>query len=204
MVATSPERTVPTSVGGHRRTGAPGRVGWWGWVGQVAAWLVILAAGAVLLVAVVVPRVAGATPYVIETGSMRPGLPPGTLVVVRPGDPAAVGLGDVITFQRRSGDPTVVTHRVETIGYDGTGAVRWHTRGDANDAADPDWVVPAQLKGEVWYAVPYLGYAGALFTGDQRGLLIGLLVLGLVGYALVQLRGALVERRRSHGGSGRT
>ncbi|KQW43035.1 hypothetical protein ASC77_22335 [Nocardioides sp. Root1257] len=198
MVATTPERTVPTSVGGHRRTGALG------WVGQVAAWFVILAAGAVLVVAVVVPRLAGGTAYVIETGSMRPGLPPGTLVVVRSGDPADVALGDVITYQQRSGDPTVVTHRVVTIGYDGTGAVRWRTQGDANDVADPDWVVPEQLKGEVWYAVPYLGYAGALFTGDQRGLLTGLLVLGLVGYGLVQVRGALVERRRSHGGSGRS
>jgi len=189
MVATTTEQTVPTPVGGHRRTGALG------WVGQVVAWFVILGVGSILLVAVVVPRLAGGTAYVIETGSMRPDLPPGTLVVVRPGDPAAVAVGDVVTYQPRSGDPTVVTHRVETVGYDGTGGVRWQTRGDTSDVADPDWVLPAQLRGEVWYAVPYLGYAGALLTGDQRGLLTGLLVLGLVGYGLVQFRGALVERR---------
>jgi signal peptidase len=189
MVATTAERPVPTPVGEHRRTGALG------WLGQVAAWFVILGVGSVLLVAVVVPRVAGGTAYVIETGSMRPDLPPGTLAVVRPGDPTDVAVGDVITYQPRSGDPAVVTHRVETVGYDGADGVRWQTKGDTNDLADPDWVVPAQLRGEVWYAVPYLGHAGALLTGDQRGLLTGLLVLGLVGYGLVQFRGALVERR---------
>jgi signal peptidase len=189
MAATTSVRTVSTPVGVHRRTSVLG------WVGQVGAWFVILGVGSLLLAAVVVPRLAGGTAYVIETGSMRPDLPPGTLVVVRPGDPAEVAVGDVITYQPRSGDPTVVTHRVETIGYDGAGGVRWRTRGDTNAVADPSWVAPVQLKGEVWYAVPYLGQAGALFTGDQRGLLTGLLVLGLIGYGLVQFRGALVERR---------
>ena len=56
-------------------------------VGRTLAWLVILGAVAVLLVAVVVPRVAGATPYTVLTGSMAPAYPPGTLVVVRPVDP---------------------------------------------------------------------------------------------------------------------
>jgi signal peptidase len=167
--------------------------------GQLAAWCVMIGVGAVLLVAVVVPRLAGATPYIIETGSMTPSLPPGTLAVVRPVDPAGVRVGDVITFQLRSGDPTVVTHRVVAVGYDGTGQPRWHTQGDANGAVDDGWVRPRQLQGRVWYSVPYLGHAGALLDGDQRDLLVSLVALVLAAYAAVELHGAWVERRTPAG-----
>jgi signal peptidase len=165
------------------------------WCGQVLAWLVMLGIGAMLLVALLVPRLAGATTYVIETGSMRPDLPPGTMVAVKPVDPATIATGDVITYQLRSGDATVVTHRVVSIGYDGTGAVRWRTQGDANGTADQNWVMPEQVKGTLWYSVPYLGHVTALASTQQRGLLVGLIALGLGGYAVVQLRGAWAERR---------
>ncbi len=80
-----------------------------------------LCLAAVIAVAVVVPRLAGARPYVVLTGSMRPGMPPGTLVVVRPVDPRSIGVGDVITYQVASGEPDVVTHRVVAQGLDRRG-----------------------------------------------------------------------------------
>ncbi len=166
------------------------------WVGQALSWTVMLGIGAILLVTVVVPRFAGATTYVIETGSMRPDLPPGSMVAVRPADPSSVRVGDVITYQLRSGDPTVVTHRVVAIGYDGGGRLRWSTQGDANTAVDSAWVRPAQLRGRLWYGAPYLGYVTALVSQQQRGVLVALAALGLVGYALLQFRGAWRERRR--------
>ena len=52
-----------------------------GWLARTAAWFVILGIGAVVTVAVLVPRIGGGTPYVVLTGSMRPHMPPGTLVV---------------------------------------------------------------------------------------------------------------------------
>jgi signal peptidase I len=166
------------------------------WAGQVLSWFVMLTIGAALLVAFVVPRLAGGTTYVVETGSMRPGLPPGTLVVVRPAEPTDISAGDVITYQIRSGDPTVVTHRVITVGYDGAGEVRWRTQGDANNAADVNWVMPEQLKGRLWYNVPFIGYGTSVVTQQQRGLMVGLIALGLGGYALVQFRGAAQDRKR--------
>ena len=39
----------------------------WKWVGQVVTWTVLLAAAAVLAVAVVMPRITGATPYTVTT-----------------------------------------------------------------------------------------------------------------------------------------
>jgi signal peptidase len=52
--------------------------------GQVTCLLVILLVTAAIGIAVLVPRLGGATPYVVLTGSMEPRMPPGTLVVVKP------------------------------------------------------------------------------------------------------------------------
>ncbi len=54
--------------------------------------IALLATGLVVLVlgvVVVVPKVGGATAYTVLTGSMRPTMPPGTLVVVKPVKPDA-------------------------------------------------------------------------------------------------------------------
>ena len=167
------------------------------WVGRVAAWLVILGVSAVLAIAVLIPRAAGATPYVVLTGSMRPAMPPGTLVVVRPVKPAEVAVGNVITYQLRSGRPAVVTHRVVAMGFDGKGRPSFQTQGDANNAPDARWVRPVQIRGERWYAVPYLGYATNFITGEQRQIALFVIVTFLLGYAVVMFVGAFRDRRRS-------
>lgn len=147
---------------------------------RAGCWLISALGTLVLLAAVVLPRVAGAQPYVVLTGSMTPTYPPGTLVVVRPTEPAAVRVGDVITFQLRSGEPTVVTHRVVSVGADSTGSLTFTTRGDANPAPDVDPVRPVQVRGTVWYAVPWVGHLAVLLTpADHRRaeLLLGLTLL---------------------------
>ncbi len=173
-----------------------------GWVGQVLSWLVILAVGALLAVAVVVPRIVGATPYTILTGSMRPGLPPGTLVVARPVDVDRIGVGDVITYQLRSGEPTVVTHRVIAQGLDGLGQPIFRTRGDANPSPDQAWVKPVQVKGRLWYAVPRLGRLTLLIGNGQRQIATLLVGGGLAAYAAYMFIGAARDRRKGPGTAG--
>lgn len=170
---------------------------------RTGRWLVralLLALVALLLVTVVVPRLAGAAPYTVLTGSMRPDLPPGTFIAVRPVDPAEVGVGSVITYQRESGRPEVVTHRVvsQAVAADGTPLFR--TRGDANGAADPGWVRPVQLRGEVWYSVPHVGRVSALLTEDRRDLVVRGLALGLLAYGVVMLLSGPLARARHRGG----
>ena len=166
-----------------------------GWVGRVLAWTVILGAFGALLVAVVVPRLEDATPYAVLTGSMRPSLPEGTLVVVRPTRPESVGIGTLITYQIHSGQPTVVTHRVVAQSIDGNGSRVFRTRGDANDVEDAGWVKPVQIKGEVWYAVPQVGRAHALLSRQEHQLAVYVVVAGLLGYAVFMFTGALRQRR---------
>jgi signal peptidase len=167
---------------------------------QTLAWAVLLATLGVLAVAVLVPRLGGATPYTIETGSMRPGMPPGTLVVVRPIDLDDIGVGTVVTYQLRSGEPTVVTHRVVATSVDGAGAKLFQTQGDANDVPDEPWVRPVQIRGAKWYSIPELGRVNTFLTGDQHQLAVYVAAGLLVGYALRMFGLALRSRARARNG----
>ena len=174
------------------------------WVGRVLAWAVILGAACSLIVGVLIPRLAGATPYAILTGSMTPRLPAGTLVVVRPVDPSRIRVGDVITYQIASGDPTVVTHRVVTQGVNvATGQFLFQTRGDANNATDPGWVQPVQIKGELWYSVPWLGWVNRLMTTAQHRWAVVVVAAALFGYAGLMFASAFRERQRRRGARSR-
>jgi signal peptidase len=167
-----------------------------GWVGHLLAWVVILGVAGVLALAVVIPRLAGATPYAVLTSSMRPSLPEGTLVVVRPVSPSAIGIGSVITYQLRSGRPTVVTHRVVAVAVDGAGSRTFQTRGDANDLVDEGWVKPVQLKGQVWYSVPQLGRIHAALSASEHRLLVYAVAALLLAYAAAMFAGCVRDRHR--------
>lgn len=166
------------------------------WVGHLLSWVVVLGVAALVTVAVLVPRIGGATPYTVLTGSMRPTMPPGTMVVVRPTPADQVRVGDVVTYQLRSGEPEVVTHRVIAIGIDGTGHPIFRTQGDANDAPDAAWVRSVQVKGVRWYAVPQLGRVSNLLNGAERQVVLGVAVSGLLAYAAFMFGSDLRDRRR--------
>jgi signal peptidase len=163
---------------------------------QAGEWLLLGLAVAVAMAAVVVPRLAGATPYAVLTGSMAPTMPPGTLVVVKPVAPADIEAGDVITFWPREHDPTVMTHRVVSVGFDSAGRPSFVTRGDANAVSDPTPVRAPQVVGERWYSVPYVGYLTDLLSGQQRAFGILLLAGALLAYAIAMFAGALRDRVR--------
>lgn len=167
-----------------------------GWLTQVLAWLVILGVAAVLAVAVVIPRVAGATPYTVLTGSMRPDLPPGTLVVVKPAKTEDLRTGDIATYQIESGEPTVATHRIVQVGVNLKGETSFTFQGDANNAPDPEPVLPVQIKGKLWYSVPYLGHVNNLLSGAQRQIAVWIVSAFLIGYAAYMFVGTIRDRGR--------
>ena len=158
--------------------------------------------GVVLLlaaVAVVVPRVAGATPVTILTTSMEPTLPPGTLVVVKPVAVSDIHVGDVVTYQIRPGQSSVISHRVLAITHTTTGGLTFTTKGDNNAFVDPP-VIADQVRGVVWYSVPLLGYVNSALDQGQRSWIIpaiGILLLGYAGYLAVRGAVAAVAKRRA-------
>lgn len=179
----------------RRRARPPEKTGPLWWAGQIASWLVLLTILAVAAVMIVIPRMGGATAYTVLTGSMAPGMPSGSLAVVRPVDPATLRTGDVITYQIKSGEPAVVTHRVVGVGHTLGGELRLTARGDANTANDPP-VLPEQIRGSLWYQAPWLGHINSALTGSQRQWLTIIAVAGLLGYSAFMAASAVRDRLR--------
>ncbi|TFV98511.1 signal peptidase I [Leifsonia flava] len=145
---------------------------------------------------IVVPKVGGATPLTVLTQSMEPTLPPGTLVVVGPVKPAEIRVGDVVTYQIRSGEPDVITHRVIDVTSASDGSYSFTLKGDNNAAEDPP-VVAEQIKGRLWYSVPFVGYVSTAVTGDTRSWIVPGLAVALFGYAAFMIvSGVIVSMRR--------
>jgi signal peptidase len=162
---------------------------------------VLAVAVALLVIVVVVPLATGGKAYTVLTSSMEPALPPGSLVMVRPVKASDVGVGSVITYQLESKQPEVVTHRVVTMGVREDGSPVFRTQGDANPDPDPKWVRPVQVRGAVWYAVPYIGRLNNLMTPNVRDLLVRAIALGLLLYGGIEL--VLAARDRVTGRSRR-
>lgn len=121
----------------------------------------VLAVALVALVAVfvvqAVPGVIGAEhSYVVLSNSMSPGINPGDSVIVGSVDPAAIEVGDVITFDREADQPPV-THRVVDV-LDGGGELAFRTAGDNNEDVDPGTVPASAVIGKVWFTIPLVGH----------------------------------------------
>lgn len=157
--------------------------------------LVLVLALGVLIIGV--PAAVGGVPLTILTGSMQPTLPPGTLVVVKPTPVEEIGVGDILTFQLESGKAALVTHRViARVTDSASGELRFHTQGDANGSPDAAPVMPVQVRGTVWFAVPWIGWANQAVTGEARGWIVPLAAGGLFVYAGWHIVGGALERRR--------
>ena len=112
----------------------------------VAGWLVlILAVGAFGF---------GLEPVVITSGSMRPLIRPGDVVLLHPAeDAASLGPGTVVTFEDPARPQVLTTHRITAINRDGT----YRTRGDANSDVDSTPVAPDAIVGVARILVPLAG-----------------------------------------------
>ncbi|MCR2827893.1 signal peptidase I [Microbacterium sp. zg.Y909] len=149
----------------------------------------------VAIAVVALPALVGGTAMTVLTQSMEPGLPPGTLVVIKPTPVDDIRVGDVITYQIRSGDPAVVSHRVVSKTYAG-GEVTFMTKGDNNSAADPDPVQPAQIRGTLWYSLPLLGWVNSALYGTDRTIVLAVVAGGLFLYAAGLVVSAVRDKRR--------
>ncbi|GAA4115371.1 signal peptidase I [Enteractinococcus coprophilus] len=139
----------------------------------------------------IVPKLMGGAGLTVLSGSMEPTYSPGDMVVSVPQESYAIG--DVVTFQPVSGDPTLVTHRIiaHRAGDEG---VSYVTRGDAN-GQDDDPIIEEQVMGKVIYHVPYVGHVSMLF-GQHRTMIVVIAALGLFGYAIYAISSGVISSRR--------
>ena len=155
----------------------------------------IVIAGAAALI--VVPKLTGAMPLTVLTGSMRPTYAPGSIVVVRPTPVDELRVGDPITYQMHSDQPEVVTHRIISVRFVSDGSKTFITQGDANGSADPEPVKAEQIRGRGWYSVPYVGYVSTALSGENHDLVIRGLAGGLLLYGGFLVMSGQMERRRT-------
>lgn len=170
----------------------PGLLHYIGVALSVALLLAVVGLGAILIV---IPKLAGAVPLTVLTNSMEPGLPPGTLIIVRDVDPDDIRIGDVVTYQIRSGEPDVITHRV--VGIDALGAEkRFILQGDNNGAPDADLVRAVQVQGRLWYSVPYAGWVNTAVNGENRSWIIPVFAGLLLAYAAWMIVSGIFGRKK--------
>lgn len=161
----------------------------------ISAALLILVLGIAALV-IAAPAVVGGQALTVLTQSMEPGLPPGTLIVIRPTPAADIRIGDVITYQIASDQPAVVSHRVVTKSIGTDGQTTFTTKGDNNDLVDQNPVMEVQVRGTLWYSIPYLGWVNNAVNGDARTFIVPIAAGGLFLYALYMFGGSVRERIR--------
>jgi signal peptidase I len=139
-------------------------------------------------------RATGVRLLVERSGSMRPAISPGDLVLARGVRADEVAVHDVISFTQVRGGP-LITHRVADVRRVGDVLI-FDTRGDANQAAER-WTTPAGTElGLVLGAVPVAGTAVSIVGTPFVAASLVAVALALLGAAVAASR----RRRRTDPG----
>ena len=101
------------------------------------------------------PEIFGYKFYVVLTGSMKPNIEPGDLIVTRETEVSEIECGDIITFKVEGVD-SVTTHRVKEI-IDSKDGISFLTQGDANNIEDKEPVEAGDVQGRVVKVIPDAG-----------------------------------------------
>ncbi|MET3684204.1 signal peptidase [Alkalibacillus flavidus] len=144
------------------------------------------------------PSIFGQELKVVYSGSMEPEIQTGSIIGINQNyDVRNLAEQDIIMFQEEEG--TYVTHRIiEVINNDGQ--LMFRTKGDNNNAADSNAVLPDNIYGQYsGLHVPYIGYVMD-FANSNIGLMILLVVPGLwlIVWSVKTIISAYREEKQSH------
>lgn len=146
---------------------------------------VAVAAVAWMLLASLLPMLAGWQSTVVLSESMRPSINAGDVVSVQRATTEDVRPGMVILARNPARPGQLLLHRV--VGRTGDG--RLITKGDANREPDATAVAPGDLVGIARMRIPYIGLPVMWSrTGHGRTALLALVAAALVGAVLYLAR----------------
>jgi len=121
-------------------------------------------------------RFVGLDLFIVQSGSMEPEYPTGSIVYVKEVDDNTLNVGDVITFNM---DGNVRgTHRIIDVVQEGN-SLQFKTKGDANEVEDSGFVSSADIVGKAVFCVPYLGFFAA-YIQTQQGMYLSITVVALM------------------------
>ena len=130
----------------------------------------------------------------ILSGSMRPGLAVGGVVISERIPVGQLAVRDVIVFQEPTSPSTQIVHRIIKLTKSKSGELLINTQGDANNAPDP-WTLT--ITGDYAYrarwSLPLIGYVAVAYENNHGLFLLGAGVV-LIGAAVSTI---LTSRRRS-------
>lgn len=145
----------------------------------------------VLLVGIVyAPKILGYKAYVIETGSMSPSIPQGSMVYIKPVKSfEEYQVNDVVTFSANDGQGSF-THRIVEINESEQNFV---TRGDANSDVD---LTPTDYEfavGKVKLAIPYLGFVADFLKNKAVKIAVAVIYIA---WAAIEIEVFIAERKK--------
>lgn len=142
------------------------------WNGATTVLVTALVLAALLIWGV---QLLGVDVLVVQSGSMEPKYPTGSLVYVKPVQIEDLNVGDVVTFNLGGG--VRGTHRIIEIVPDteNPSVIRLRTKGDANDYADNGLVGEENLIGQVFFCIPQMGYV-ITYLQQPKGMYTGIAV----------------------------
>jgi signal peptidase I len=165
-------------------------------IGQAISFLTLCFFALAAIILIAVPFVTGSQTYSVLTNSMAPKYPPGTFLVVKPVEFDQLQVGDVVTFQIESGRPDVITHRITGFTANQDGERLLITQGDNNDFADPEPVMEVQVRGKLFYAVPYVGWVANSLGNASRSSVVTVLAIALILWGAFTMVGGVLRERR--------
>ncbi len=160
---------------------------------HLCKWLALAICGvlAVLTILLVLPGLFGIHPLIVQSGSMEPVYPKGSMVYIRNTDPSGLSEGSTVTFHLADGE-TLVTHRITQIDME---REEIYTKGDANELEGGAATSFAQVEGVPFFCIPYLGYlAGYLSSMAGKA---GIVLLVIMVCLLSWMDGALMKQKEA-------
>jgi signal peptidase len=132
------------------------------WI-DILTWVVLLVFVSPFIV-YTAPQLLGYNAHIVESGSMRPSMPPGSVMFETSVNPRNIETGDVIVFRPNDTrmEEDLVTHRVVDI-REGNYSLQFRTMGDANSEPDPGWTPDYRVTGKKLFSIPFLGTVISVF-----------------------------------------
>jgi len=117
--------------------------------------IIVLATPYIIFIA---PQFAGFKAYIVESGSMSPEIPTGSVIYTENVSSSQLEENDVIVFEPSNSDIPAerISHRIIEKKTQNN-AYYFKTKGDSNPVADPGWTRGTNVKGKEVLTAPYLG-----------------------------------------------
>ena len=115
----------------------------------------------------------GIQPYVVESGSMQPDIPTGSLCFInKKAKYENMKVGDIIAFKINSN--AFATHRIVSITNEG-----FETKGDANNVIDNIITTKDNYIGQNIFSIPYVGLWVLVIQTTRGKIILGTIIIVL-------------------------